>query len=452
MTTPTWTYRSSLPGAVWPAIPGQESAGLLALQFQLEQSQWLAPQRLRELQFRQLEALLRHAHDTVPYHRERWRGLYDPGRALAPDGYSRVPLMNRRDIQSQGEKLLSQRVPAEHGRVMKGETSGSTGSPITFYSTDLSQFYWNGCTLRDHFWHRRDFSGKLAVIRKGVPQATLPSWGLPMELVFQTGPGATLDLGADIDTQLEWLQREQPDYLLSYPSNIAELARCSIEQGIRLARLREVRAIGEAMAPQTRKLCREAWDVPLTDAYSSQEAGYLALQCPGHEHYHVQSESVMLEILDEQGAACAPGETGRVVLTTLHNFAMPLIRYEIGDYAEAGAPCPCGRGLPVITRILGRQRNMLTLPDGRRRWPSFPSEKWSYAAPVRQLQIIQRTRERIEIRVVPERALSDGERARFIGAMQDCLGHAFILDLREVAEIPRSASLKYEDFISEIAI
>jgi phenylacetate-CoA ligase len=272
-----------------------------------------------------------------------------------------------------------------------------------------------------------------------------------MELVFQTGPGVTLDLGADIDTQLEWLQREQPDYLLSYPSNIAELARCSRQRRIRLARLREVRTIGEAMAPETRKLCREAWGVPLTDAYSSQEAGYLALQCPGHEHYHVQSESVMLEILDEQGVACAPGETGRVVLTTLHNFAMPLIRYEIGDYAEAGPPCPCGRGLPVITRILGRQRNMLTLPDGRRRWPSFPSEKWSYAAPVRQLQLVQRARERIEVRVVPERALSDGERARLVGAMQDCLGRSFILELREVAEIPRSASLKYEDFISEIA-
>jgi phenylacetate-coenzyme A ligase PaaK-like adenylate-forming protein len=61
-----------------------------------------------------------------------------------------------------------------------------------------------------------------------------------------------------------------------------------------------------------------------------------------------------VEVLDEEGRPCAPGETGRVVATSLNNFAMPLIRYETGDTAEVGAPCPCGRGLPVLTRIMGR--------------------------------------------------------------------------------------------------
>ena len=81
--------------------------------------------------------------------------------------------------------------------------------------------------------------------------------------------------------------------------------------------------------------------------YSCEEAGYIALQCPQAEHYHCQSESVLVEVLDDEGRPCTPGQVGKVVLTALHNFAMPLIRYENQDYAEVGPPCACGRGLPV---------------------------------------------------------------------------------------------------------
>ena len=102
--------------------------------------------------------------------------------------------------------------------------------------------------------------------------------------------------------------------------------------------------------------------------YSAAEAGYLALQCPQQEHYHIQSESALVEVLDEAGNPCRPGETGTMVVTPLHNFAMPLIRYAIGDIAEVGAPCACGRGLPVLARLLGRVRQMLVLPSGARRY------------------------------------------------------------------------------------
>ena len=88
--------------------------------------------------------------------------------------------------------------------------------------------------------------------------------------------------------------------------------------------------------------------------YTCQEAGYLALQCPDYPHFHVQSENVLLEVVDDVGQPCGPGEVGRVLITSLNNFATPLIRYELGDYAEVGAPCPCGRGLPVLKRIMGR--------------------------------------------------------------------------------------------------
>ena len=186
------------------------------------------------------------------------------------------------------------------------------------------------------------------------------------------------------------------------------------------------------------------------DSYSSEEAGYIALQCPLGA-YHVQAENVLVEILDENGNACAPGEIGRVVITTLHNFAMPLIRYAIGDYARAGRPCACGRGLPVLQQILGRQRNMIRLPDGSQHWPSFPEDKGVSIEPVRQIQVVQKKLDEILLRVVSPRPLSSVEAAKLIEAFRDTLGFPYRIAIERVESIPRGRNFKFEDFVSEIA-
>jgi len=443
--------RSAVNGMVWPGLPAGAGVTLLAVLHQLEQTQWWAPAELERQQLLQLDHSLRHTFEKVPFYKERFVAAgYDPGRGLTQDVFLALPIMARSDIQDQGDALLIRNVPAEHGRIGAGETSGSTGMPVRHYGTELTQFFWNAFTLRDHLWHRRDASGKLAAIRKNMKDAIQPSWGSPTDLVFQTGPCAMLDIAADLDQQLDWLQRHAPDYLLTNAYNLYWLARRSLERDIRLPGLRQVRSFGGTFPEDAREVIRRAWGVPLADIYTAEEVGYIALQCPEHEHYHVQSESLIVEVLGESGKPCLPGEIGKVVLTTLHNFAMPLLRYEIGDYAEAGAPCPCGRGLPVMRRILGRSRNILTLPDGRRRWPSFPSEKWSRAAPVRQLQMVQRSRERIDVNVVAGRVLTAHEKDGLVAALQGCLGHPFAMEVRELAEIPRSVSHKFEDFVSEI--
>ncbi len=434
------------------ALPGQEAASLLALLNQLEQTQWWPAEELERYQFRQLASSLRQAYENVPFHRQRLAAAgYDPGLDLTREVFLALPLMTRGDIQAQGEALLIRGVPAGHGRVTVGETSGSTGTPIHYYGTELTQFLWSVATLRDHAWHRRDLSAKLASIRRYLKDAVQPSWGPPADLVSQTGPCATLDIATELDAQLEWLGRHEPAYFITNVSNLYWLARRSLERGVRLPGLREARSFGGTLPDDAREVIRRAWGVPVVDAYTAEEVGYIALQCPEREHYHVQSENLVVEVLGDDGTACRAGEIGKVVLTTLHNFAMPLVRYDIGDYAEAGAPCPCGRGLPVIRKILGRQRNILTLPDGRRRWPSFPSSKWSHIAPIRQLQMVQRSREHIDVNVVAGRALTDQEKKDLVAALRGCLDHPFAMDVRELAEIPRSAGYKFEDFLSEIA-
>lgn len=436
---------------VWPAVPDDAGARALAMQFQLEQTQWWSPAELEQQQMRQLQLLLRHAYASLPFWRDRLdRAGFTPERGVTPEGFRSLPFITRADIQAHGDALSSRAVPPGHGAMFKSQTSGSTGMPIGIVRTALSNFFWESFTLREHLWHRRDFRGKLASIRLGVAETESSGWGQATDVAFDTGPLATLNITADADYQLAWLQRQNPDYFLTFPSNLDELAKRSLERAIRLPKLREVRTVSEVLSPETRKLVRAAWGTGITDIYSARELGYIALQCPRHEHYHVQSEGVIVEIVNDGGAPCAAGEIGHVVVTPLHNFAMPLIRYRIGDLAEAGAMCDCARGLPVIRKIQGRVRNMLTLPDGRKNWPSLGDMRGAANHKIKQYQVIQRSPERIDVQLVLRSPLTSAEEIQLRATMQKALGHPFDLRFLVCDSIARSASGKFEEFRSEL--
>lgn len=446
-----WAYRSAVGGIEWPAIHASDRAAVIDVLHQLEHSQWLAPERLAALQLRQLGAVVRHAHASVPFYRERWRSAYDPARELTRERLAALPLLTRRELQDGFEALKSGNTPAAHGAVGEARSSGSTGVPIRILKTQLGLVFWNSFALRDHLWHKRDLRGKLAAIRLGKTPGTFGNWGQATHDLVETGPAVVLSAGEHIETQFQWLRREQPDLLLTYPSITRELARHSLKIGSGLSRLREVRTFGELLGPETRELCRSAWNVPVTDVYSAEEVGYIALQCPLQEHYHVQSEGVLVEVLDERGRPCAPGEVGRVVVTTLHNFAMPLVRYDLGDFAEVGEPCACGRGLPVLRRITGRVRNMLVTAAGERYWPALSDRKFFEIAPVRQRQVVQKDLDLLEVRLVVASPLTPVQEERLRDLILSGLPPGFRLRFSYRAEIPRGAGGKFEDFVSEIS-
>jgi phenylacetate-CoA ligase len=301
-----------------------------------DQTQWLDGDHRR--------VLFAHAARTVPFYGERFAAVLRRGEIAAGDAV-----------------LATADLPASHGKRYGIETSGTGGRPVSLFGTEVTGAFWRAGVMREHLWHDRRLDGKLAAIRRAPPGAAMAplglnsaSWGPASGSVYPTGPAVLLNVASALPAQLDWLLREDPDYLISLPSNLIGLAKLCLARGVRLPRLAQVMAVGEPVTPELRAAVREAWGVPVKDSYSCEEAGYLAIQCPLHEVLHVQSENVLLEIVDDAGRPCRPGEAGRVLVTSLHNFATPLIRYDLGDLAEAGAPCACGRGLPVIARVLGR--------------------------------------------------------------------------------------------------
>ncbi|HTS93584.1 MAG TPA: hypothetical protein VMG55_16340 [Stellaceae bacterium] len=447
---------SNLEGMGWPAIPTPHSAHMLAIQQQLGQSQWWPRTQLRDWQFRQLRPLFEHASRTVPFYAAHLASAgYRPGQEIDEEFWRRLPLLTRLDLRKAGAAIRSTDVPRAHGKIAETDTSGSTGTPIKVPKTEAEQLVWSSLALREELWHRRDWHAKVAVIRASGNATTgqhMPNWGSPLAGIFATGPVSAFEIRSDVVRQAEWLRREDPDYLLTFGTNVVFLCEEFRARGWRLPRLREVRTVGEVIEPETRRLCREVWGAGITDIYSCEEAGYLAFQCPEAEGYHVQMEGSLVEVLDESGASCAPGKTGRVVVTTLHNYAMPLLRYELGDVAEVGGPCPCGRGLEVLTRMVGRARDQVRLPNGEKRYAWQSPKKLAEIEPILRYQVAQVALDELEVRLVATRKLTPEEEDAFRRAVVANLGYDFRFRFVYRRDIPRAPGGKYFVFRSELEV
>lgn len=443
-------FLSVIPEIGLPALASDVGQAALALQFQLHRSQWWDGPTLTHHQFRQLRELVSHAVSQVPYYRDHLRraGIFTLA-GLTPTSFARWPVLRRADVQAQSQALQAQRLPAGHGAISWGSTTGSTGQPVRVAYTEAARMYHDASILRSQFWYELDAAGKFAAIRPGARHESFPDWGPPASTVFDTGPSCSFSIASDPRDQFEWLCAEDPDYLLSLGNNLGSLIEESIRTGRKPHRLRALLSFADRPPPGLREAARDVWDVPVFDTYSAAEFGTLALQCPSHDHLHVQSESVLLEVLRDDNTSCGPGETGRVVVTDLHNFAMPLIRYELGDYAEAGGDCPCGRGLPMLSRIAGRSSNMAVDPTGRRFWPLLSPKFW-FDTPITQRQLIQKSPQHIEVRYVAHNELDPQQREIVAAGLSRTLRYPFEYEFVRVPAIPRPPGGKFEEFISEI--
>jgi phenylacetate-CoA ligase len=416
-------------------------------------SQWHAAARLEAEQRERLARLAEHTSRQSAVIRQRLaEASLRPEDLASPAGFSRMPLLRRRDLQSAAAGLYCASVPSEHGAVHDIRTSGSTGEPVTVRRTGLTDFYWSALTMRDHLWHERDFGQRFSAIRPTLPNhVTLPDWGPPTSLLYRTGPAQAIPIAAETGRHVEWLTEFSPHILLSFPSVVDAIRRHLSRHGGRLPDLRRVKTIGETLSAGVRGEIETALGVPVVDIYSSHEVGIIAVQCPESDLYHTMCENLIVEILDADGLPAAEGATGRVVITDLHNYATPILRYEIGDYAERGGPCRCGRGLATIRRILGRERNLVLMPDGTRRYPLVGFMRFREVAPVLQYQFVQHAVEQLEMRLVTQTPLDAKQESDLAEIVRKALGFSFALRFTYFPDrIPRAPSGKFEEFICRV--
>lgn len=448
-------FLTAIPEFCFPLVLDPVAAQRLLLLQQLHASERENPAELAQRQNQQLSALLAYA----AQHSERYRDLLD-WRTIRPDNAHAVlqalrPLQ-RAELQESADRVTCQPGPVHHGKLHLLQTSGSSGEPVKVQVSDATMLMRAAVMLRSYLWHLPSFENRVAHItakvakddtaRRGVHAA---HWGRPFFPLYRTGDNVGLNIQTDIKRQLEWLVKASPGVLITYPSNLQRLLEHADQTGQKPVGLHHVRLNGETVPEGLAPKLLEQWGARLSAVYSSEEMGVMAVDCPQGHGMHVMAESVLLEVVRDDGTPCEPGETGRVLVTDLHNFATPLIRYEIRDLAEVGAPCPCGRHLPLLRRIQGRYRNMVTLPDGRRYWPLLGLRRFGDIAPIKQFQVVQRNLQQLDVRVATLRPLSGAEQSAVLHAVQQAVGYPFTMSLEVFADVlPKPDSGKFEEFIS----
>jgi len=406
----------------------------------LEESQWWSPQRLREFQWKELQQLLKHAFENVPYYRQKYAGA---GIALEDirtwDDFARVPPLTRQEVNEHRAQLCAKNYS---GKLLPEATGGSSGTPTRFFITQESYDWRAATTDRAYAW-----SG----CRLGEPVLYL--WGAPI--------GSQTAWARAKDGLFHWLRREliistfsqnqefwdrtwarcvafQPRFIVGYVGSLEQFVRHADGRAGRLRKLRAVLAAAETLHEHVRRQVEQTLHVPLFNTYGSREFMSMAVECDRHQGLHVNSENILLE-------TDRPGEEGpsEFLVTDLHNYGMPFIRYRIGDVGLLDYKgCPCNRGLPKIQAIVGRTLDVLRGKDGRIIPGEFFPHLLKDIVEVSEFQVEQKSLEHIVLSVVLTRPMSTGSDALLKNELRKVFGDAANLEIRTVSSIPLRASGK----------
>lgn len=403
----------------------------------LLRSQWDEEEKRAQWRTEKLAAALRSA-TAIPFYRRAFGG--EP----APQDLAGLPLLQRSQMSELHESVVSTRGGVS--RFPRVRTSGSSGSPVWLLFDPTHQrgrFAARARYLWENGWRPHHRSAWLIGILAGSPDGDLTRSNL-------LGGARFLSHVKDFEEQAAWLARFDPHHVYTMPSNLEAILRVLDDRTSRLPSLRTIFTTGEVLEDTVRERARKLLGREIADGYGTTEA-FLAWQCP-QGSYHVNDEHVLVEIVDEKGHPTPPGEFGRVLFTTLENRAMPLVRYDIDDYAEAvSGPCPCGRTLSRLGAIQGRGMNLLRGPDGALLSP------WKLVEPLRELptvrrsQVIQHDVDRFTIRFVSDAPPADDVRERIHTELVRLAGPNARFAFERVDDIPRTPRGKYMGAICEIA-
>ena len=415
----------------------------------LAETERLPPDKLQAYQENLLAPLVFHSQRNVPFYKDRLASLCS-GPEVDLERWHTIPILTREDVRRSSKALTAAIVPPYMGMTSHGETSGSSGRPIRYLVNELANVASLGATDRAFRWWDLDGNKSMATFVARHGDDARPPNGKAEKgwRVGFAGLHHMLDLSADAKTQLEWLCQRRPHYLTAHSFVLNEVAKLAAQQRLGF-RLERIISIGTVLTDEIRSACKEAFGVQPTDQYGAQETGLLACECPWCGNFHINAETALVEILDSDGRPSRAGTAGRVVVTVLYNYAMPFIRYELGDFAVAGpTKVKCPIKLPTLVKVMGRYRNAFYLRDGRTIYPYVPVSTLEQYLPFEQIQIVQTDLASIEVRYVPLDRHESIDRLGLETCLRELIDPSFSVRAVAVDVIPRSPSGKFEDYLS----
>jgi phenylacetate-CoA ligase len=391
-----------------------------------------------QIQARYAEALLRHATTHVPY----YQGLGLEGRSL-----DAVPILTRHTLRERFSDLQSRDL--RPSACSKTYTGGSTGEPVWVLQDGGFRHWFNatdmyylaelvGIPCAEYLSHPR-----VAVWHQRPPdRASLSARRLIARLLDQVIHLET-NVGMGDDILLSYVReinRAQPLVIVGTSSYLYELARLAKRKNLRVHHPRVILASAEMLYPQMRELLQEVFGCPVRERYGAVEAGRVAGECQ-RGNLHVFSFACRVEVLDPENRPTPPGEEGRIIVTPLHNLAMPLIRYDIGDMAlRPTAECSCGSSLPILGTIRGRVAEHFVTADGRAVFAGYFVAMFYDHPWISEFQVLQEDLDRVRVfyRTMPGDAARPQAIADLTRVIREAMGETCRVSWEEVDEVPRT--------------
>lgn len=371
---------------------------------ELEQSQWWPRDKILELQNQRLRELVKHAYDKVPYYRRIFEeGGLKPGDIENSQALLKLPILTKQLIRENFDALQAQGFPAQ-GKILK-YTGGSTGEPLVFYGTKGETSGWGyAAAQRAYGWGGYKVGERCLLLRERRQyKSAVENLRETLTLFFERG--FLVEAKEMSATQLSLLTRKleefNPRFIRGYPSAIYLLARFIEREGKPRLRPKAIITTAEQLYDYQRDLFRKVFGCETYSHYGAREAHSIASECPEHHGYHIAAENVIVEIVDDAGEPVPVGKEGRILITNLHNYVMPFIRYDIDDAGvSADKACPCGRGLPLLGGLSGRTTDVILTRSGRA-MPGLvlPWDIFAFLG-AEQFQIVQESYDKVVVKVV----------------------------------------------------
>ena len=376
-----------------------------------EANQWRSLAALKEMQWAKLQKLMVHAYTHVPFYRSQFdRAGVTPLDLKSAADLKGFPFLTKKDIQENQEALLASNY--HQTPLFSSWTGGSTGAPIKFKYDRHSYECRVAASARADRWSGWEFGAKELYIW-GVRHTT-DAWvtrckkKIHQQLLRRKVFNSYTFSSSTLPGYVRELNAYKPDIIVAYAGALATLAQFAKERGLRCHSPKAVIVTAEQTFPEQRALIEEVFQAPVFNRYGSREFMIIGMECDRHDGFHLNIDNQVVEVLKD-GMPVAPGEIGELVITDLNNYAMPFIRYKIGDLGVlADSACSCGRGLPLLKRVEGRVMDALKTRDGRCITGLFFTHLMREFEGVRQFRVTQKTYDLVEVEIVRSNTFDEG--------------------------------------------
>lgn len=415
---------------------------------ELENTQWYSLERLRELQWTRLKNLLHYAFENVPYYTKRFdfNGI-SPDDINSFEDMNNIPYLTKDDIWRHKASLISSNAPDNY---MVARTSGTVGEPTVILKSKTSWAYHHAKLFRTYRWYGIDVGDRWAKImgRRVNPYKKVVD--LTKNVILNRIGIPSVEMTEDICEKFyKRILKFSPIYLYGYPSAISHFVRFLKDKGIdgKVFQIKMVVCSGETLNEYISKEIENYFNCKVVNDYACAEVGTISIDCP-EGNMHISDESIYLEILLNQDYGEGHGE---VVITDLHSYVMPLIRYRLGDIASLRYDrCTCGRQLSLMTIPIGRVTSMITTPEGKRVHSSainyiFSSDIMIKDGTIKNYQVVHKSPSKFNVCVV---GFLDSKQQKFLlSEFMRYFGDSAKIEINLVDQIDTTSNGKLSNYI-----